>query len=122
MKKEDIFKKLRSSGLRPTKQRVEIAKFLFVYSTRDGPGWAPRWSQDGPKMVPRWPQDAPKTAQDGARMAQVSRKMGHDGSRTPQDANTLYFTKVFGSSKGSRIIPSRQQSGEPDPLGRVGRG
>ena len=29
MKKEDIFKKLRSSGLRPTKQRVEIAKFLF---------------------------------------------------------------------------------------------
>tara|TARA_B100000963_G_C22157354_1_gene464485 strand:+ start:68 stop:475 length:408 start_codon:yes stop_codon:yes gene_type:complete len=29
VKKEDIFKKLRSSGLRPTKQRVEIAKFLF---------------------------------------------------------------------------------------------
>ena len=29
MKKTDIFKKLRSSGLRPTKQRVEIAKFLF---------------------------------------------------------------------------------------------
>ena len=29
MKKVDIFKKLRSSGLRPTKQRVEIAKFLF---------------------------------------------------------------------------------------------
>ena len=29
MKKEDIFNKLRSSGLRPTKQRVEIAKFLF---------------------------------------------------------------------------------------------
>ncbi len=29
MKKIDIFKKLRSSGLRPTKQRVEIAKFLF---------------------------------------------------------------------------------------------
>ena len=29
MKKEDILKKLRSSGLRPTKQRVEIAKFLF---------------------------------------------------------------------------------------------
>ena len=29
MKKLDIFKKLRSSGLRPTKQRVEIAKFLF---------------------------------------------------------------------------------------------
>mgnify|MGYP001303822729 FL=1 len=29
MKKEDIFKKLRTSGLRPTKQRVEIAKFLF---------------------------------------------------------------------------------------------
>ena len=28
-KKIDIFKKLRSSGLRPTKQRVEIAKFLF---------------------------------------------------------------------------------------------
>ena len=28
-KKEDIFNKLRSSGLRPTKQRVEIAKFLF---------------------------------------------------------------------------------------------
>ena len=29
MKKIDIFRKLRSSGLRPTKQRVEIAKFLF---------------------------------------------------------------------------------------------
>ena len=29
MKKIDIFSKLRSSGLRPTKQRVEIAKFLF---------------------------------------------------------------------------------------------
>ena len=29
MKKINIFKKLRSSGLRPTKQRVEIAKFLF---------------------------------------------------------------------------------------------
>ena len=29
MKKTDILKKLRSSGLRPTKQRVEIAKFLF---------------------------------------------------------------------------------------------
>ena len=29
MKKEDILKKLRSSGLRPTKQRVEIAKYLF---------------------------------------------------------------------------------------------
>mgnify|MGYP001322849203 CR=1 FL=1 len=29
MKKTDIFNKLRSSGLRPTKQRVEIAKFLF---------------------------------------------------------------------------------------------
>jgi len=29
MKKLDIFKKLRSSGLRPTKQRVEIARFLF---------------------------------------------------------------------------------------------
>ena len=29
MKKLDIFKKLRSSGLRPTKQRVEIAKYLF---------------------------------------------------------------------------------------------
>ena len=29
MKKIDIFKKLRLSGLRPTKQRVEIAKFLF---------------------------------------------------------------------------------------------
>ena len=29
MKKLDIFNKLRSSGLRPTKQRVEIAKFLF---------------------------------------------------------------------------------------------
>ena len=29
MKKVDIFNKLRSSGLRPTKQRVEIAKFLF---------------------------------------------------------------------------------------------
>ena len=29
MKKLDILKKLRSTGLRPTKQRVEIAKFLF---------------------------------------------------------------------------------------------
>ena len=29
MKKLDILNKLRSSGLRPTKQRVEIAKFLF---------------------------------------------------------------------------------------------
>ena len=29
MKKIDILKKLRSSGLIPTKQRVEIAKFLF---------------------------------------------------------------------------------------------
>ena len=29
MKKTNILKKLRSSGLRPTKQRVEIAKFLF---------------------------------------------------------------------------------------------
>ena len=29
MKKIDILKKLRSSGVRPTKQRVEIAKFLF---------------------------------------------------------------------------------------------
>ena len=29
MKKTDIFKKLRLSGLRPTKQRLEIAKFLF---------------------------------------------------------------------------------------------
>ena len=29
MKKVDIFNKLRSSGLSPTKQRVEIAKFLF---------------------------------------------------------------------------------------------
>ena len=29
MKKIDILKKLRSSGLRPTKQRVEISKFLF---------------------------------------------------------------------------------------------
>ena len=29
MKKIDIFAKLRTSGLRPTKQRVEIAKFLF---------------------------------------------------------------------------------------------
>ena len=29
MKKIDIFNKLRSSGLRPTKQRVVIAKFLF---------------------------------------------------------------------------------------------
>tara|TARA_B100000941_G_C28214569_1_gene403571 strand:+ start:191 stop:631 length:441 start_codon:yes stop_codon:yes gene_type:complete len=27
--KVDIFNKLRSSGLRPTKQRVEIAKYLF---------------------------------------------------------------------------------------------
>ena len=29
MKKIDILKKLRASGLRPTKQRVEIARFLF---------------------------------------------------------------------------------------------
>ena len=29
MKKIDIFNKLRSSGLRPTKQRLEIAKYLF---------------------------------------------------------------------------------------------
>jgi len=29
VKKIDIFAKLRTSGLRPTKQRVEIAKFLF---------------------------------------------------------------------------------------------
>ncbi len=29
MKKIDILKKLRTSGLRPTKQRVEIARFLF---------------------------------------------------------------------------------------------
>ena len=29
MKKIDFLKKLRSSGLRPTKQRLEIAKFLF---------------------------------------------------------------------------------------------
>ena len=29
MKKVDILKRLRSSGLRPTKQRVEIAKFLY---------------------------------------------------------------------------------------------
>ena len=29
MKHIDIIEKLRSSGLRPTKQRVEIAKFLF---------------------------------------------------------------------------------------------
>ena len=29
MKHIDILKKLRTSGLRPTKQRVEIAKFLF---------------------------------------------------------------------------------------------
>jgi len=29
VKKIDILKKLRTSGLRPTKQRVEIAKFLF---------------------------------------------------------------------------------------------
>ena len=29
MKKVDIFKKLRSSGLRPTKQRLEICKLLF---------------------------------------------------------------------------------------------
>ena len=28
-KKTSILNKLRSSGLRPTKQRVEIAKFLF---------------------------------------------------------------------------------------------
>ena len=33
MKKEDILQKLRSSGLRPTKQRVEIAKFLFDRDT-----------------------------------------------------------------------------------------
>ena len=33
MKKVDILKKLRSSGLRPTKQRVEIAKFLFDRDT-----------------------------------------------------------------------------------------
>ena len=33
MKKIDIFEKLRSSGLRPTKQRVEIAKFLFDRDT-----------------------------------------------------------------------------------------
>ena len=33
MKKLDIFKKLRTSGLRPTKQRVEIAKFLFDRDT-----------------------------------------------------------------------------------------
>jgi len=29
VKKIDIFTKLRTSGLRPTKQRVEIARFLF---------------------------------------------------------------------------------------------
>ena len=29
MKKTSILNKLRSSGLRPTRQRVEIAKFLF---------------------------------------------------------------------------------------------
>ncbi len=29
VKKIDILKKLRASGLRPTKQRVEIARFLF---------------------------------------------------------------------------------------------
>ena len=29
VRKIDIFNKLRSSGLRPTKQRVEIAKYLF---------------------------------------------------------------------------------------------
>ena len=29
MKKTNIFNKLRSTGLRPTRQRVEIAKFLF---------------------------------------------------------------------------------------------
>ena len=29
MKKTNVLNKLRSSGLRPTKQRVEIAKFLF---------------------------------------------------------------------------------------------
>ncbi len=29
MKHKDILNKLRTSGLRPTKQRVEIAKFLF---------------------------------------------------------------------------------------------
>jgi Fur family iron response transcriptional regulator len=29
VKKIDILKKLRSSGLRPTKQRLEIARFLF---------------------------------------------------------------------------------------------
>ena len=33
MKKIDILEKLRSSGLRPTKQRVEIAKFLFDRNT-----------------------------------------------------------------------------------------
>ena len=33
MKKIDILKKLRTSGLRPTKQRVEIAKFLFDRDT-----------------------------------------------------------------------------------------
>ena len=33
MKKIDIFNKLRTSGLRPTKQRVEIAKFLFDRDT-----------------------------------------------------------------------------------------
>ena len=33
MKKINILKKLRSSGLRPTKQRVEIAKFLFDRDT-----------------------------------------------------------------------------------------
>ena len=29
MKKTDIFKKLRSSGLRPTKQRIKICEILF---------------------------------------------------------------------------------------------
>ena len=29
MKKLDIFKKLRTSGLRPTKQRIKLAEFLF---------------------------------------------------------------------------------------------
>ena len=33
MKKTSILNKLRSSGLRPTKQRVEIAKFLFDRDT-----------------------------------------------------------------------------------------
>ena len=34
-KKIDIFNKLRSSGLRPTKQRVEIAKYLFERENKD---------------------------------------------------------------------------------------